>query len=266
VLAVRRLRPAAALGADVREGFRGARPILDGTTVVGAEATSPSGEIRRIRARVLVDATGRDALFTRTSKSRLPGLDMTAIFTHIEGGFRNTGLDEGQIEITILAGKNRDGSTPGWAWFIPFRDGRSSVGFVLSSEVLGARVRDAGAPAGERLEAIFTAEVERSPWMRRLIGDAPRIAPVRAAADYSFRVETHAGDGWLAVGDAAGFIDPLFSTGAHLAMGGGDRAAAVIDAALAAGDVRAARFAGYAREMRAAADLVLGAVPSLYRC
>jgi len=78
-------------------------------------------------------------------------------------------------------------------------------------------------------------------------------------------VETLAGNGWLAVGDAAGFIDPLFSTGAHLAMGGADHAAVVIDAALREGDVRAARFEPYARKLRAAGDLFLGAVQSFYR-
>ena len=117
----------------------------------------------------------------------------------------------------------------------------------------------------ERLHAVFAQEVERSPWMKHLIGDAPYVSDVRAAADYSFRVETLAGDGWVAVGDAAGFLDPLFSTGAHLAIGGGDRAAAAIDAALAANDVSKERFAEYAATLRSAGDLFLGAVQSFYR-
>ena len=239
--------------------------------------------------KVIVDATGRDSLLARgprgeePARRRLPGLDKTAIFTHIQGGHRNEGLDVGQIELTILAGRNDDGSTPGWAWFIPFNDGRSSIGFVLSSEVLKDRVNDARALFGDklgpapreygdrsaetnaRLEAVFDVEVSRSPWMRRMIGDAPRVNPVRAAADYSFRVGTLAGDGWLAVGDAAGFLDPLFSTGAHMAIGGGVRAAQAIDEALTEGDVSAAQFAPYAKMMRTAGDLFLGAVQSFYR-
>ena len=72
------------------------------------------------------------------------------------------------------------------------------------------------------------------------------------------------GDGWLAVGDAGGFIDPLFSTGAHLAMHGALRAADAIHAALAADDVTAARLEAWEREMRAGADLFIGAVQAFY--
>jgi flavin-dependent dehydrogenase len=101
--------------------------------------------------------------------------------------------------------------------------------------------------------------------MQHLLEGTERVGEVRAAADYSFRVDRLVGDGWLAVGDAAGFLDPLFSTGAHLAMGGAVRAAAAIDAALTNGDVSASAFADYERAMRSAADLFLGAVQSFYR-
>ena len=285
------LRNAARLGADVREGWKVTRVLFDGDAAVGVEATDVAGVSRRIGARVVVDATGRDGLLARRAvpgqdaqgAQRIPQLDKTALFTHVRGGHRNQGIDAGQIEIVILAGKNDDGSTAGWGWFIPFKDGRSSVGFVLSSDVVKKRMDDLRRPLGEgegpspreyqersaettrRLETIFAQEVARSPWMTRLIGDAPRISSVRAAADYSFRVPTLVGDGWLAVGDSAGFLDPLFSTGAHLAIGGGDRAAAAIDAALLANDVRKERFEPYATSIRAAADLFLGAVQSFYR-
>ena len=278
------LRRASELGAEVREGWRVDRPVFDGAAIVGVEATDTDGLTRRIAARVVIDASGRESLLAPSSgRRRIPGLDKTAIFTLLEGGHRNEGVDSGQIELTILAGKNDDGSTPGWAWFIPFLDGSASVGFVLSSAVVGARVRDArdvfgerlgpapreygeqSTASGARLEQIFADAVAASPWMSKLTAGGKRIAPVRAAADYSFRVEKLAGDGWLVVGDAAGFLDPLFSTGAHLAMGGAVRAAAAIDEALTANDVSAARFAPYAASLRAAADLFLGAVQSFYR-
>ncbi|MFO0762712.1 MAG: NAD(P)/FAD-dependent oxidoreductase [Byssovorax sp.] len=293
------LRRAAELGAEVREGWRARRVLFDGEQAVGLEAEAPGGEVRRLRSHVVIDATGRDALLTGVSRgqrqdpssnggtqrgrSRVPGLDKTAFFTHVEGGHRHAGLDEGQIEITILEGRTEEGGIPGWAWFIPFRDGRSSVGFVLSSDTVRASLGDARALLGERtgpsprehelppsaraerLRAAFDDLVQRSPWMRRLLRDARPIGEVRAAADYSFRVAELAGDGWLAVGDAAGFIDPLFSTGAHLAIGGADRAATAIDEALRAGDVSAPRFASYARDLRRAQDLFLGAVQSFYR-
>ena len=73
--------------------------------------------------------------------------------------------------------------------------------------------------------------------MRRLMADAVPLFDVRAAADFSYRVGEIIGDGWLALGDASGFVDPLFSTGVHLALRGASIAAPLIDRALA--DVRA---------------------------
>ncbi len=279
------LRNAQKLGAEVREGWRVKGAIRDGERVVGVEAVSEAGETRRIGARVVVDATGREALIARgrRDKGRIPGLDKTAIFTQIRGGFRKQGNEAGDIEITILGGKNPDGTTPGWAWFIPFKDGRTSIGFVLSTarfdewmkggedlfdraaQGLPTEYAERTPDTRARLERLFDACLERSPWMKHLVGAAPKLEPVRAAADFSFRVENLAGDGWLAVGDAAGFLDPLFSTGAHLAMGGGQRAARVIDEALRDNDVSAARFAEFATSLRKAGDLFLGAVQSFYR-
>ena len=85
-----------------------------------------------------------------------------------------------------------------------------------------------------------------------------------AVADFTFRARAVAGDGWLAVGDASGFIDPLFSTGAHVAMFGASRAAASIDDALSAGDVSRARFDAWSRVMRRGTDLFVGAVQRFY--
>ncbi len=291
------LRNAVRLGVDLREGWSALEPITEpshegaqGTRVVGVRARDAEGHARELHASVVIDATGRDGFLSRRTHGqhdtrghqRLPQLDKTAIFTHVRGGHRNEGVDAGQIEIIILDGHDERGGPAGWGWFIPFRDGRSSIGFVLSSAVVGQRLAELPRLVGAegptpreyddlddaksaRLAALLDAEVSRSRWMKHLIGDAPRVGPVRAAADYSFRVGTLAGDGWLAVGDAAGFIDPLFSTGAHLAIGGGDLAATIIDEALTAGDVSAARFDGYVKAVRAATELFLGAVQSFYR-
>jgi flavin-dependent dehydrogenase len=111
---------------------------------------------------------------------------------------------------------------------------------------------------------MLDAAIREAPAAARMLERAERLFPPRATADFSFRVDTLRGDGWLAVGDAGGFIDPLFSTGAHLAMHGGLRAADEIHAALAEGDVAATRFEAYEREMRAGADLFLGAVQAFY--
>jgi 2-polyprenyl-6-methoxyphenol hydroxylase-like FAD-dependent oxidoreductase len=97
-----------------------------------------------------------------------------------------------------------------------------------------------------------------------MLGGSQRLFAPRATADFSFRVGSMRGDGWLAIGDASGFLDPLFSTGAHVAMAGGLRAAKALDEALAAGQDDAARFEAWEREMRSGTNLFLGAVQAFY--
>src|SRR6185436_3444971 len=123
----------------------------------------------------------------------------------------------------------------GWFWVIPFRDGRSSVGVVLEPKSI--------AEASGNLDVVLTRVCDASPAMRSIMRGATQVFPAQAAADFSYRVRRTSGDGWLAVGDAAGFIDPLFSTGFHLAVKGADLAATAIREALAVGDVSKARWA-----------------------
>jgi flavin-dependent dehydrogenase len=101
--------------------------------------------------------------------------------------------------------------------------------------------------------------------MRALMAGATPVFEVRAAADFSYRVGEIIGDGWLSVGDASGFVDPLFSTGVHLALRGASIAAPLIDRALADGDVSRARFASYEQSQRRAAEIFIGAVQAFYR-
>jgi flavin-dependent dehydrogenase len=100
--------------------------------------------------------------------------------------------------------------------------------------------------------------------MRSIMRGSAQVFPARAAADFSYRVNQCSGDGWLAVGDAAGFIDPLFSTGFHLAVQGGDLAASAIRDALAAGDVKKASWAGYEQTTNRARETYTGVVQAFY--
>ena len=134
------IRNAVKHGVEVREGVKVTDLVCEGSSVIGVEIEGG----KRIGARVVVDATGRDALFARgrKDKKRIQGLDKTAIFTTVDGGHRNEGRDAGQIEMIILPGTNDDGSNPGWAWMIPFKTGHSSCGFVLSTKVIEKQLRD----------------------------------------------------------------------------------------------------------------------------
>jgi 2-polyprenyl-6-methoxyphenol hydroxylase-like FAD-dependent oxidoreductase len=97
-----------------------------------------------------------------------------------------------------------------------------------------------------------------------MLAGAERLFVPGATADFSFRVGARRGDGWIAIGDSGGFIDPLFSTGAHLAMHGALRGADAIHAALASGALNAEHLEPWEREIRAGAELFIGAVQAFY--
>jgi flavin-dependent dehydrogenase len=249
-------RHASKAGADTREGWEVVRVVTEGERAVGVEAKAPDGSTHAIPARFVVDATGREAMLARSlgGVDRVPGLDRTALYSQVSGAWRDSGEREGDIQIVVFG----EGEQRGWFWLIPFLDGRSSVGAVVS----GAWVRANRALGGP--EKLFARAVESAPTLARMLeGSTTNFAP-RATADFSFRVRTVRGDGWLALGDAAGFIDPLFSTGAHLAMCAALQAAGEIDAALTAGDVGAHRFEKWEQDLRAGADLFVGAVQAFY--
>jgi flavin-dependent dehydrogenase len=241
------------LGAEARHRWQVARMLFDGGRATGVVARDPDGHEHVIDASCTIDATGRDALraHAQRSQQKLPMLDRTmAVFSQFRGVPRPEGVEAGDIRIVVAQSS--------WFWVIPFRDGRTSVGAVLdASEIVRAEGR--ATPA-----ATFAALCEASPPMRRLLEGATPLFDVRAAADFSYRVSDIIGDGWLALGDASGFVDPLFSTGVHLALRGAMIAAPLVDQALAAGDVGRARFLAYERSQRRAVEIFIGAVQAFY--
>ncbi|MCC7540881.1 MAG: tryptophan 7-halogenase [Deltaproteobacteria bacterium] len=249
------LKHAARLGADVREQTEVTEIVRDDRgRPVGVVGKDASGARFEVSARFLVDATGRDTLLTSgrpEAKSLLPRLDQSAFFTHYQGAFRQHGELEGNIQIIVFE--------HGWFWLIPFRGDVASFGAVCNRSWVKTKRQD------ETLESFFDRTVAESCWATEMLSGATRVRPVGALADFSYRVTDMRGDGWLKVGDASGFIDPLFSTGAHLAIKGGYEAAVAIDDALRANDVSSARFDTYEKRVRYAAELFLGAVQAFYR-
>jgi len=246
-------RHAGKLGAELREGWSTSRLVFEGSRAAGVVAVDPQGKEHTISARYVVDATGRNALLAHASKKtmRVPRLDKTALFCQWRGGFRDVGIREGDIQIVV--------TKTGWFWHIPFKDGRVSIGVVQSADWLKAR------KPGETTDMLYARSFEESPAAAALLQGAEKLWPAaEAAADFSFRVRDIVGDGWMCVGDAGGFIDPLFSTGALLAMRGGCYGAEVIHEALEEGDVSAARFAKWESFSRRGTDTFLGAVQAFY--
>jgi flavin-dependent dehydrogenase len=248
------LKHAAEMGAEVREQWEATEVIFDGPRAVGVRArsvTDPS-ETMEVRAPIIVDATGRDTLLASRMrrKANVPKLDKTALYTHYTGAFREPGIHEGNIQIIVFE--------HGWFWVIPFLGELTSVGAVVSSDWIKQRKK------GESLDELFDRTVAKSCWASEFLANATRQRPVGALADFSYRIDQLTGDGWLFVGDAGGFLDPLFSTGAHLAVKGADLAADAIGQAFATGDFSRQTFARYESSVRYAVDLFLGVVQAFY--
>ncbi|HWC65347.1 MAG TPA: NAD(P)/FAD-dependent oxidoreductase [Thermoanaerobaculia bacterium] len=222
-------------GAEVRFGWRVTAFRREGTTVTGVDAVAPDGSAHALSARIVVDATGRAAMGARASGGVVPeeALRRGALFAHFSGVPLGENETPGDIRMVVF--------DRGWWWFIPFSDGTWSVG-VVSDAI----------PAGASLEERFDRMVASTGTVRERLRDAKRLMPVAAESDYSYSVRTLTGDGWVAIGDAAGFLDPIFSSGVFLAMTTGEKAAEVLARALGRreGPVRALDLREYERFTR----------------
>jgi flavin-dependent dehydrogenase len=219
-------------GAEVREGVRVIEVLFEGDRAVGVRVVDEHGSEETIRCKVVVDAAGQSCIIQDRLGLREwdPVLKKAAIWTYWKGATRDTGRDAGSTLVMQTRGKK------GWFWYIPLQDDVVSVGVVAPFDYLFKE------RPGKDAEAIFFEEVDRCPGVQPRIAAAERIGPFRVAKEYSYRARRVAGDGWVLVGDAFGFLDPLYSSGILLALKSGALAADAIVAALAAGDVSAERL------------------------
>jgi flavin-dependent dehydrogenase len=181
-----------------------------------------------------------------------PVLKKAAIWTYWKGAHRDTGRDAGATMVMQTQGKK------GWFWSIPLHDDVVSVGVVAPYEYLFKERPGRGA------EEIFFEEVARCPGVQPRIAAGERIAPFRVAKEYSYRSKQVSGDGWVLVGDAFGFLDPLYSSGILLALKSGALAADAIVAGLAAGDTSAARLGAWGPDYIAGMDRMRKLVCAFY--
>lgn len=207
------MKRAVGAGAEVREGTR-AEIVSVSESGARVRAHGPEG-VEEWEAGWLMDCTGRDAVLGRhlgLAKSDLGMEKKLAVYGHFRGVRRNEGAWEGNISIVRLEG--------GWFWIIPLRNGITSVGLVQPI----ARYREAG---GEPQE-VFARACAGSVEMRFRMKGAERVSEWHITSDYTFRHHRTAGARWILCGDAAGFIDPIFSSGVRVAMQSAGNAAELV--------------------------------------
>ncbi len=240
-------------GVEVIQGGVVRDVLFEGGRAVGVSADLGPGGPRELRASVVVDATGQSALLARRLGLREvdPKLRKAAVFSHFEGALRDGGIDEGA---TLVLHTEQQES---WFWYIPLPDDRVSVGVVGSVDYLVT-----GRAGG--LQRIFDEEVARCAPLRPRLAGARRVMDFLATRDFSYRSRQIAGDGWVLVGDAFGFLDPIYSSGVLLACSSGEQAADAILQALAAGDCSAARLGAFGPRFVAGMDAMRRLVNTFY--
>ena len=208
-------------GVGCREGARVSDVVFNPDSTVTVTAVTDDGQSLQLGCRFLVDASGRESLLSRRKKLKKKSKkhNSAAIFGHFENVTRRTGKNEGNISIYWFE--------HGWFWMIPLRDGMMSVGAVCFPEYLKSR----DCPPEEFLQHT----INMAPEVAERMKGSTLAGEVRATGNFTYsssRMFGKPGENYLLIGDAYAFIDPVFSSGVHIAMSGAVDAVETIDACL----------------------------------
>ncbi|MEO8295388.1 MAG: NAD(P)/FAD-dependent oxidoreductase, partial [Gemmatimonadota bacterium] len=228
-------------GAEVREEWSAKEVIFDGDRAIGVMA-GPNGETpHRIEAPMVVDATGRDCMIARRMGWRKPDpvLNKIAHFTHFKGAFRRDSKDVVDIGPVFEGSVTTDIYTidGGWIWYIPLSNDIVSVGAVLDAR----HARTLGDTPQQRFEKALAAE----PTMKKFVGDSEQVMDMQTISNISYLNDEFVGNGFVLIGDASMFVDPIFSAGVTLAIRGGVYASECILDCFKNNDFSAARLRPY---------------------
>lgn len=238
-------------GAEVREGIKVLDFLEEDGAVTGVVAEDEEGRRFELRARMTMDASGRDALFQRKKKwrKRDPKLNKVAIWTLYKGAKRDPGIDEGATTVAYIPQK-------GWFWNIPLKDDIVSSGVVAERDYLYREGRDP--------KEIFEREIKENKWVEEHLSEGEQFGEYWVTGEYSYRAENCATDGCLLVGDAFAFLDPVFSSGVYLALTTGALGADAVGRALDAGDTSAGQFRDYGERVCQAIEWMRKLVYAFY--
>ena len=204
----------------------------DARQAVGVIAKSQGEEPQEIRCRVVIDASGRStAIGSQLNlKTDVAGLDKAAIWSYFRGAKRRPGIDAGETTVFMIPDR-------GWFWYIPLPNDRVSVGVVASPDYLFTTDAD--------FETAYLREVERCGPLQEMLVSAEREDRVHGLRRMAYRNRQTAGDGWVMVGDAAAFLDPIYSSGLFLALASAELAADCIHEGLTSNDLSAQKLGGF---------------------
>jgi flavin-dependent dehydrogenase len=217
-------------GVQAHEGARVLNVLFDGERAVGVRVKFGSEAARDIHAKVVVDASGQNGLLMNRLGLRVwdPVLTKGAIWTYWKGALRGSGKDEGAT--LVLQTPNQRG----WFWYIPLPDDIVGMGVVAPFDYLFKR--------RPNYAQTYEEELRSCPAAQERVAEAKQMSGYFATKDFSYRSKQLSGDGWVLVGDAFGFLDPLYSSGVLLALKSGALAADAIVEGFKRGDTSAAQL------------------------
>jgi len=225
-------------GAEVREGVTVKELIQDGDRVQGVRVETGEGHKQEYRAPITLDCSGKESFAATKNRWRVrdQNLNKVAVWTYYKGAARDPGIDAGATTVAFIPEK-------GWFWYIPLHQDLVSVGVVADGKYL--------ARGGVRKpEQMFQREIEANRWISEHLSVGKCTGDYWLVNEFTFRSRYCGCEGLLLLGDAFGFLDPVFSSGVMLALKSGMLAADAVDQAKVAGDFSPMRFAEYSRRMR----------------
>jgi len=226
---------AAEQGVTVHQGVLVKQVLFEGDQAVGVEVQMPDGTREKYFAKVVVDATGQMAMLSNKFRWRVrdPKLKKAVIYSYYKGAHREPDLNGG----ATLVLRTEPGSG-GWFWYIPLENDITSVGIVADPEYLVQG-------RGQDLAKILQEEIDKCEPVRKRVAPGTRVDKIYSILDYSYRSKHNAGNGFIIIGDAYGFLDPIYSSGVLLALKMAELAADAIHDAFNHDDFSAARLGQY---------------------
>jgi flavin-dependent dehydrogenase len=236
-------------GAEVREETT-VKNVVFGQDRIRLEIETLDGSTSVLESRYLLDCSGRQTVVGNffQLKKTYDHLQKFSVFAHYENVDRASGID-GTL-IRMVRGLDR------WFWMIPLTATRMSIGVVMDTATFRAMKMSP--------EAALEKCLDEQPMILERMRNAERVSPVYSAGDYSYRNVQLFGDRWLLAGDAAGFIDPVFSSGVFLAIMSAEKAADALDQILRDESLKARLFKDYARCVNRVMEMYLTFVSSWY--
>lgn len=242
---------ARANGVEVFEKASIDQVLFDRARATGLRIVSSDGSRAEVRAKVVVDASGRACVIGRQLglRSDLSTLRKASAWSYYRGGERLPGIDAGETTMFLIPGG-------GWFWYIPLPDDIVSVGIVADPEYLFSQSDD--------MDSAFLREVNLCAPLSARLAHAQRVGPVRGSRQLAYLNRQTCGDGWVMIGDARAFLDPIYSSGLYLALGSAELAAQCIDNALKNKDVSAARLGAFEPALWKGVDVIRRLIHAFY--